>query len=200
VSPLARSDLAADPVAQFRNWLDAARQAGLEEPDAMTLATATPAGRPSARVVMLKHFDAEGFVFSTNYRSRKGGELETNPFAALLFHWPPQNRQVRIEGRTQPAPQEESDRIFANRPRPARISAWASPQSSVIPDRRTLEAHVVREERRHAGEVPRPEHWGGYRLVPESFEFWQGHESRLHDRLRFRRDDQGIWCVDRLAP
>lgn len=197
---LTRRDLARDPVEQFRVWMDCAVAAGLAEPTAMTLATATREGRPSARIVLLKRFDAAGFVFATNYGSRKGGELESNPLAALLFHWQPLHRQVRIEGPTRRCTPDESDRIFASRPRAARVGAWASPQSRVIGGREALEVEVREQARRHGDDVPRPEHWGGYRLLPESFEFWQGREDRLHDRFRFLRDESGAWRVDRLAP
>lgn len=200
MSRMDRSDLDVDPVVQFRRWMDDAVAAGLPEPTAMTLATATPDGRPSARIVLLKDFGGDGFVFSTNYRSRKGTELESNPAAALLFHWQPLHRQVRIEGRTRRSPPEESDRIFAARPRPARVGAWASPQSTVLPDRRSLADSVDVQARLHTGEVPRPDHWGAFRLTPDSFEFWQGRESRLHDRFRYLPDSAGAWRVDRLAP
>jgi pyridoxamine 5'-phosphate oxidase len=167
----------------------------------MTLATATRDGRPSARLVLLKGFDADGFVFFTNYQSRKGEELAENPYAALVFWWAELGRQVRIEGPVERVSDEESDEYFRTRPREARIGAVASDQSRVLPDRATLEARVANVEAELAGrDVPRPAHWGGYRVRPETFEFWQGRENRLHDRLRFRRASDGSWTVERLYP
>ena len=191
-----------DPIMQFAAWYDAAVATGIPEPEAMTLATATGAGRPSARIVLLRSFDARGFCFFTNYDSRKGRELTDNPHAAITFHWAELERQVRIEGRVERTTAAESDAYFQSRPSGSRIGAWSSPQSRVIPDRATLEALVARYAAEHPDEnaIPRPPHWGGFRLVPERIEFWQGRPSRLHDRLRFVRRADGSWQLDRLAP
>lgn len=191
---------ATDPIAHFARWFRAARAAGLPEPHAMSLATASPKGRPSARMVLLKGFDPRGFVFFTNYRSRKGRELEGNPRAALVLYWHPLHRQVRIEGRVRRVSAAESDAYFASRPRGSQLGAAVSPQSRVIPGRRMLERALVALERRLRGApVPRPAGWGGYRLVPDSIEFWEQRRNRLHDRLRYRRS-RGAWLRERLAP
>lgn len=193
-------DAAPDPFLQFAAWYDAAVADGVTEPEAMTLATATREGRPSARVVLLRGFDERGFAFFTNYESRKGRELAENPRAALVFYWHDQERQVRIEGRVETTSAEESDAYFHVRPPGARIGAWASEQSRVIAGREVLEAQVREFGRRYPGEsIPRPPHWGGYRLVPEAVEFWQGRANRLHDRLRYRRAGGG-WVLERLSP
>lgn len=190
---------APDPVVQFGRWFDEAVAAKVNEPNAMALATADAAGRPSARTVLLKGFDAAGFVFYTNYESRKGGELATNPFASLLFFWPELERQVRIEGTVAPVSSDESDTYFHSRPLPSRIGAWASPQSRVISGKAWLLARATEMGVRHGLRPSRPPHWGGYRLSPQMVEFWQGRPSRLHDRLRFRHEGEG-WVVERLAP
>ena len=191
-----------DPIRQFAAWYDAAVAAGILEPEAMTLSTATPDGRPSARIVLLRGFDPRGFCFFTNYESRKGRELEANPHAALTFHWAALERQVRIEGRVERTTAAESDAYFTSRPSASRIGAWSSPQSAVIADRAALEQLVERFRQEHPEDtaIPRPDHWGGYRLVPERIEFWQGRPSRLHDRLRFSRETSGAWLIERLAP
>ncbi len=187
------------PLEQFAAWFaDARRIKGLE-PNAMTLATASADGRPSARVVLLKEFDASGLVWYTNYDSRKGAELDANPVASLLFFWAPLERQVRVEGRVEKVTPEESDAYYAVRPLDSRIGAWASPQSQVIANRGVLVANAAKAAAEHGLHPLRPDHWGGYRLVPEVWEFWQGRTSRLHDRLRYRLEG-GDWVRERLAP
>jgi pyridoxamine 5'-phosphate oxidase len=188
------------PVEQFRRWFDEALAANLHEPNAMTLATATPDGRPSARVVLLKGFDERGFVFYTNYEGRKAKELEINPYCALVFYWGELERQVRIEGRASRVPDKESDAYFEGRPRGSQLGAWASEQSRPVRDRGALEDRLRELEAGYEGrEVPRPPFWGGYRVEPETIEFWQGRENRLHDRLSYRRSD-GLWRRERLQP
>lgn len=197
---LTESAAAVDPIAQFARWFDEARDAGLPEINAMTLATADADGMPSARIVLLKGFDEAGFSFFTNYNSRKGRDLAANPRAALVFYWQPFERQVRIDGTVEKVSRAESELYFRTRPRGAQIGAWASAQSEPLPQRQALEARTVEMEKRFAGQdVPLPDHWGGYRLVPQVMEFWQGRPSRLHDRLRYTR--QGTtWLRQRLSP
>lgn len=193
-------DVDRDPFVQFRQWFDAAVAARVPEPNAMTLATVDAGGKPAARIVLLKDADAQGFTFFTNYQSRKGRELAARPAAALLFFWPELERQIRIEGTITKVDPAVADDYFAKRPRLSRIGAWASPQSEALPDRATLEARFADAEQRFPGDdVERPPHWGGYRLTPEAFEFWQGRRSRLHDRIVFTRDGAG-WRIGRLAP
>jgi pyridoxamine 5'-phosphate oxidase len=189
----------ASPLQQFDKWLREAIAAQVPEPNAMTLATASTEGRPSTRVVLIKGYDARGIVWYTNYDSRKGRELAANPHAALQFHWVELERVVRIEGRVELANAEESDAYYATRPLDSRLGAWASPQSQVIGSRAVLVANAAKAAARHGLHPPRPPHWGGYRLVPEAWEFWQGRKSRLHDRLRYRLEGSA-WVRERLAP
>ena len=187
------------PLALFERWFADAVKAKVPEPNAMTLATVGPDGRPSTRIVLVKSFDASGLVFFTNYSSRKGRELEAHPFAALQFHWVELERVVRIEGRVERTSAAESDAYFVTRPLDSRIGAWASPQSEVIPNRGVLLANAAKASATYGLNPPRPPHWGGYRLVPDTWEFWAGRKSRLHDRVRFRLVD-GSWVKERLAP
>ncbi len=189
----------ADPLAQFELWLQQALSGELPEPNAMTLATVGADGRPSTRVVLIKGCDARGIVWYTNYDSRKGRELAAHPQAALQFHWVELERVVRIEGRVEKVDAAESDAYFASRPLDSRIGAWASPQSEVIASRSVLVANAAKYGAQYLLNPPRPPHWGGYRLVPDRWEFWQGRRSRLHDRLRYRLED-GQWIRERLAP
>jgi pyridoxamine 5'-phosphate oxidase len=198
---LHESDLDEDPIRQFQVWFDAAVEAGLPEPDAMTLATASTDGKPSARMVLLKLADERGFVFFTNYESRKGRELADNPRAALVLFWVELERQIRIEGRVEPVTAAESDAYFHSRPLGSQLGAAASHQSRVIPGREELEKRVAELEKQYqGGEIPRPDYWGGYRVVPEVIEFWQGRPNRLHDRLRYRRNGEDRWIIERLSP
>jgi pyridoxamine 5'-phosphate oxidase len=198
---LLERDVDPDPLRQFTTWFDEARAAGVFEPEAMALATAAPEGAPSARMVLLKGFDERGFVFFTNYDSRKSRELEANPQAALLFHWKEIGRQVRIEGSVERVPAEETAAYVRTRSRASQLGALASPQSREIGSREELEALVEEVERRYrGGELPIPASWGGFRLDPRVYELWQHGEARLHDRLQYRREPGGGWALNRLAP
>jgi pyridoxamine 5'-phosphate oxidase len=192
----------ANPVRQFQAWFEDALASGMPMADAMTLCTATPDGKPSARMVLLKGIDESGFVFYTNYRSRKARELETNPFAALVLYWEPLERQVRIEGKVSRISAAESDKYFQSRPRESQLGAIASPQSDVIPSRTVLEQNLQQLEKEfgESGPIKRPDHWGGYRLTPDRIEFWKGRPGRLHDRLLYERQPDGSWRISRLAP
>jgi pyridoxamine 5'-phosphate oxidase len=199
--PLLERDLDPDPLAQFRRWYADAEGAGMRVPEAMALATATPDGAPSVRMVLLKDAGPRGFAFYTNLESRKGGELAANPRAALLFHWDPLGRQVRVEGRVERLPERDAAAYFATRPRGSQVAAWASPQSRVLAGRAQLEEAVAAAAARFEGaDVPLPPHWGGYVLVPERYEFWQHRDDRLHDRVRYEPDGAGGWDRARLAP
>ncbi|MEQ1805843.1 MAG: pyridoxamine 5'-phosphate oxidase [Burkholderiaceae bacterium] len=199
LAELDESDTANDPRPQFELWLQQAIDAGLPEPSAMTLATCGAGGRPSTRIVLLKGHDARGLVWFSNYRSRKGRELEANPYAALQFHWVELERVVRVEGRVEHTDAAQSDAYFKTRPLDSRIGAWASPQSEVISSRAVLLANAAKVSAQYLLNPPRPPHWGGFRLAPERWEFWQGRKSRLHDRLVYWLDD-GTWKRERLAP
>jgi len=197
---LTEKDLARDPFRQFETWFGEAQAAKIAEPNAMVLGTASRDGRPSSRVVLLKGLDGRGFVFYSNYESRKGRDLEGNPRASLCFPWVGMERQVIVEGAIARVTREESDAYFHSRPRASQLGAWVSAQSSIIPDRRVLEDSMKAVEQKYAGaEVPLPPNWGGWRLTPETVEFWQGRRNRLHDRLRYRREKDG-WTIERLSP
>lgn len=199
--PLREEDVDPDPVAQFHIWFAAAADAGLRMPEAAAVATAAGDGTPSVRMVLVKQADADGFVFYTNYESRKARELVANPSAALLFYWDPLGRQVRIEGTVQRTTAEESAAYIRTRPRGSQLSALSSPQSRPIESRAVLEARVAELSDRYAGaDLPLPEAWGGFRLTPRTFEFWQNRNDRLHDRLLYRRRPEGGWAIERLAP
>ncbi|MBI2615447.1 MAG: pyridoxamine 5'-phosphate oxidase [Gemmatimonadetes bacterium] len=199
-TPLDGSDLDPDPIQQFAAWFGPRAASGIPEATAMTLATADKDGRPSARTVLLKEASEQGFAFFTNYDSPKARQLLENPSAALVFYWPESDRQVIVSGRVTKVVDEESDAYFRSRPRGSQLGAWASQQSQPIESREVLERRVAELDGQYAGrDVPRPSFWGGFRLVPETFEFWQGRESRLHDRFRYSRDG-GRWVIERLAP
>ena len=202
LAALTKANVDASPIRQFQAWYDEVRAQGVSEQDAisMTLATAGKDEQPSARVVLLKSFDDRGFVFYTNYLSSKGKELAENPRACLLFYWSQLWRQVRIDGVVEKISAAESEEYFQSRPLGSKLGAWASNQSEVIDSRETLEARFAELEKRFGEDVPRPEHWGGYRLKPNSIEFWQGRDNRLHDRLRYRLQDDGGWVIERLGP
>lgn len=199
LASLNESDVAKSPFAQFDQWFNEATKAEVPEPNAMTLATCDAGGRPSARVVLIKDFDERGMVFFTNYKSRKGQDLATNNRAALLFFWPELERQIRIEGRVETVSAADSDAYYQSRPLLSRVGAWASPQSEILESRDALEARFAAFAAEHGENPPRPAHWGGYRVVPGFFEFWQGRRSRLHDRICYRLA-QGAWKIERLAP
>jgi pyridoxamine 5'-phosphate oxidase len=198
---LSEGDVDADPIVQFTRWFEQALAGEITEPNAMTVATATRDGVPSARMVLLKGFDERGFVFYTNYESQKGRELAENPIAALVFHWVELHRQVRIAGVVEKVSADESDDYFQSRPRGSRLGAWVSRQSSVLTGRDELEIRLAAlTEQYGEGEIPLPPYWGGYRVIPASVEFWQGRTSRLHDRLRYSRQPDGSWRIERLSP
>jgi pyridoxamine 5'-phosphate oxidase len=198
---LDESSVVADPFLQFQRWFDEATAAGIAEPNSMTVASASTDGKPSARIVLMRKFDDRGFVFFTNYDSRKGRELDANPFASLIFFWQALERQVRVEGSVIRTSTTESDEYFEGRPTGSKLGAWVSNQSGVVDGREALEREMaVIQGRFPDGNIPRPPHWGGYRVVPDSIEFWQGRRSRLHDRLVYRRAVEGTWRIERLAP
>ena len=201
-TPLNKATADPNPIRQFEKWSNDARATGMSEQDAisMTLATADKDGRPCARIVLLKSFDEQGFVFYTNYNSRKGSELAENPTACLLVYWSPLWRQVRIEGPIEKVSADESEQYFHSRPLGSKIGAWASNQSERIENRAALEKRFEEFSWKFGDNVPRPPHWGGYRVKPEVIEFWQGQENRLHDRLRYSRQSDGSWLIERLAP
>lgn len=197
---LDEEQVAGQPLQQFKTWLNEALAAGVPEPNAMTLATVGPEGRPSTRIVLIKDIDERGLVWYTNYESRKGRELAAHPFAALQFHWVEMERVVRIEGRVEQVDAAQSDAYFRSRPLDSRLGAWASPQSQVISSRAVLVANAAKAAAQHGLNPERPPHWGGYRLLPERWEFWQGRKSRLHDRLSYKLQADGSWLKERLAP
>lgn len=197
---LSESDVDHDPIKQFGKWFDEAMKAHVPEANAMSVATVGADGKPSSRILLIKEFDERGFVWFTNYASRKGQELEINPYAALLFHWIELERQVRIEGRVEKVAAEESDAYYDSRPLLSRLGAIASEQSRPVDGRATLEQRFAEVKEQYGDHPARPAHWGGYRLVPESIEFWQGRSSRLHDRVLYTRDTGGTWRIQRLQP
>jgi len=198
---LRRSDLNPDPIKQFANWFTTAIETGIRDVNAMSLATAGQDAKPSVRIVLLKSFDQDGFVFFTNYESEKGKQLEANPYAALGFYWIELDRQIRISGKVDKTSRKESQTYFHSRPVGSQLSAWASRQSAVLDGRRVLDARMEEMNERFADKrVPLPPHWGGYRLKPDNMEFWQGRSNRLHDRFRYTRQSDGSWLIERLAP
>jgi pyridoxamine 5'-phosphate oxidase len=197
---LSETDTDPDPIKQFAKWFDEALKAQLPEPNAMSVATVSAEGKPSARILLIKEFDERGFVWFTNYASRKGRDLQHRPYAAMLFHWIELERQVRIEGKVERVTPQESDAYFQSRPLPSRIGAIASSQSEPIAERKLLEERFAEVKRQYGEHPPRPEHWGGYRLVPDAIEFWQGRPSRLHDRILYTRRADGNWQRQRLQP
>jgi pyridoxamine 5'-phosphate oxidase len=198
---LQEKDVAGEPIAQFDRWWKDAMESEIDEVNAMTLATADATGAPSARIVLLKGFDERGFVFFTNYNSKKGQDIAANPRVSLVFFWKELERQVNIKGSIEKVSFAESDAYFQSRPVGSRIGAWSSPQSTVIPDRQILEDNVTMYQAQFGdGPIPKPDHWGGYLVQPSSVEFWQGRSSRLHDRIKYRKNDQGLWIIERLAP
>jgi len=197
---LDENSVESNPIAQFARWYEIALASVKPLPESVALATSTGAGHPSLRMVLLKGFDARGFVFYTNYRSRKGRDLARNARASLLFYWGGLERQVRVDGLAAKVSARESDEYFATRPRGSQLSAWASAQSETVAGRAAIERRFAAFERKYPGAVPRPPHWGGYRLVPDVIEFWQGREDRLHDRIVYRRGPRGRWIIERLAP
>jgi pyridoxamine 5'-phosphate oxidase len=199
---LRRADLHHDPIEQFATWFSTAINSGLTDANAIALATATPEGKPSARIVLLKGVDARGFVFFTNYESSKGRELAANPQAAFSVYWMPLERQIRVAGTVEKTSRQESEIYFQDRPRGSQLGAWVSRQSEVIDARRILDARLAEMTQRFAGQekIDLPPHWGGYRIIPATIEFWQGRADRLHDRFRYTREDDGTWRIDRLAP
>ena len=198
---LRRRDLDPNPIKQFGNWFTAAIEAGIRDVNAMSLATASADGRPSVRIVLLKEFDHDGFVFFTNYQSEKGRQLEANPHAALAFYWIELDRQIRVSGTVEKTSHGESERYFHSRPPGSQLGAWASRQSEVLDARRVLDARMAEITERFADKpIPLPPHWGGFRLKPDTIEFWQGRPDRLHDRFRYTLQSNGTWLIDRLAP
>lgn len=198
---LNKADAAPSPFQQFKIWFEQALAAQLPEPNAMTIATATPDGKPDARIVLLKDYNQRGFVFYTNYESHKGQQLVENPWGAIAFWWAQLERQVRIVGRVEKISDAESDQYFQSRPKASQLGAWASNQSQVIDTRQVLEQRLQQlKEKYENQEIPRPPHWGGFRVIPDEIEFWQGRPSRLHDRLLYRRGEDGSWVIQRLSP
>jgi pyridoxamine 5'-phosphate oxidase len=198
---LRRADLDPDPIRQFTLWFTDAANAGIRDANAMSLATATPDGEPSVRIVLLKGFDERGFVFFTNHSSEKGKQLGANPRAALALYWVQLERQIRIAGAVEQTSRQESERYFHSRPQGSQLGAWVSRQSEVIDSRQILDARLTKITERYAdGQIPLPPHWGGYRVTPKTIEFWQGRQNRLHDRFRYTRQSTGGWLIDRLAP